>query len=169
MGQRETLSLPEKNQHYDTMTITVQNLRSTQTGAEPTSLLPGQIAFNLVDKVLYVGNGSNYKTTFDGSQVSGVTGEGWYSVPLDFDSFGEYYIASPQYHGDTPSDEQILTWDSTLGHPVWSTGSSTIQLSAAPEASDDPGAEGQVAVDATYLYVNDGTTWRRVAWDTSTW
>ena len=68
------------------MALTVQNLRAIGAGVEPTSLLPGQIAFNVTDKMLYVGDGSSFKTNFDGTQVPGVTGAGWYAMPMDFDS-----------------------------------------------------------------------------------
>ena len=49
------------------MSLTVQNLRAVGTGVEPTSLLPGQIAFNITDKVIYVGDGSSFQTNFDGT------------------------------------------------------------------------------------------------------
>lgn len=105
------------------MSLTVQNLRAVGTGVEPASLLPGQIAFNLTDKVLYVGDGSNFKTAFDGTQVAGVPGEGWYAMPMDFDSLGDYYVANPGYWGDVPTDQQVLTWSTALNHPIWTNGS----------------------------------------------
>ena len=40
---------------------------------------------------------------------------------------------------------------------------------AAPLVSTDPGTEGDVAVSNTYLYVNTGTLWQRIAWDTAVW
>ena len=104
------------------MSLTVQNLRAVGTGIEPTSLLPGQIAFNITDKVLYVGDGSNFKTAFDGTQVAGVPGEGWYAMPMDFDSLGDYYVANPGYWGDVPTDQQVLTWSTALNHPIWTNG-----------------------------------------------
>jgi hypothetical protein len=104
------------------MALTVQNLRAIGTGVEPASLLPGQICFNLTDKVLYVGDGSNFKTSFDGTQVAGVPGNGWYSMPMDFSSLGDYYVANPLYWGDVPTDQQVLTWSSALNHPIWTNG-----------------------------------------------
>ena len=98
------------------MALTVQNLRAVGTGVEPASLLPGQIAFNVTDKVIYVGDGSNFKTAYDGTQVVGVPGEGWYAMPMDFDSLGEYYVANPGYYGDVPTDQQVLTWSLSLIH-----------------------------------------------------
>ena len=104
------------------MALTVQNLRAVGPGTEPASLLPGQIAFNVTDKTLYVGDGSSFKTNFDGTQVAGVPGEGWYSMPMDFASLGDYYVANPLYYGDTPTDQQVLTWSTSLNHPIWTSG-----------------------------------------------
>ena len=104
------------------MALTVQNLRAVGTGVEPASLLPGQICFNVTDKVLYVGDGSSFKTNFDGTQVAGVPGEGWYAMPMDFASLGDYYVANPLYYGDTPTDQQVLTWSTALNHPIWTSG-----------------------------------------------
>ena len=104
------------------MALTVQNLRAVGIGVEPTTLLPGQIAFNITDKVIYVGDGGNFKTNFDGTQVAGVPGEGWYAMPMDFASLGDYYVANPAYYGDNPTDQQVVTWSSALGHPIWGSG-----------------------------------------------
>jgi hypothetical protein len=107
------------------MALTVQNLRAVGTGVEPASLLPGQICFNLTDKVLYVGDGSNFKTNFDGTQAPGVPGNGWYAMPMDFDTLGEYFVANPEYYGDIPTDQQVLTWSDALNHPIWTNGGGT--------------------------------------------
>ena len=104
------------------MALTVQNLRAVGTGVEPASLLPGQIAFNITDKVIYVGDGSNFKTAFDGTQTPGVPGAGWYAMPMDFSSLGDYYVANPGYWGDVPTDQQVLTWSTALNHPIWTSG-----------------------------------------------
>jgi hypothetical protein len=104
------------------MALTVQNLRAVGVGVEPASLLPGQIAFNITDKVLFVGDGSSFKTNFDGTQVAGVPGEGWYAMPMDFASLGDYYVPNPGYWGDVPTDQQVLTWSTALNHPIWTSG-----------------------------------------------
>jgi hypothetical protein len=104
------------------MALTVQNLRAVGTGVEPSSLLPGQVAFNLTDKILYVGDGSNFKTNFDGTQVAGTPGNGWYAMPMDFASLGDYYVANPGFYGDIPTDQQVLTWSTALNHPIWTNG-----------------------------------------------
>jgi len=104
------------------MTITLQNLRAIGTGVEPTSLLPGQLAFNVTDKVIYVGDGSSAKTNFDGSSTPGVAGAGWYAMPMDFAALNEYYVANPEFYGDVPTDQQVLTWSTDLNHPVWTSG-----------------------------------------------
>jgi len=101
------------------MSISLQQLRSTTPGVQPLSLSPGQICFNVADRVMYVGDGSNFKKSFDGTEVAGVAGAGWFSIPLTFNALGEYYIANPQYYNDNPLAGQVLTWDSTAGHAVW--------------------------------------------------
>ena len=105
------------------MALTLQQLRSTATGVEPLSLLPGQIAFNVVDKVIYVGDGTSFKTSFDGTTVPGVAGNGWYSMPMDFSLLNNYYVANPEFYGDVPTDQQVLSWSDALNHPIWTTGS----------------------------------------------
>jgi hypothetical protein len=104
------------------MALTVQNLRAVGTGVEPASLLPGQICFNITDKILYVGDGSNFKTSFNGTQVAGVPGEGWYAMPMDFTILTDYYVANPEVYGDVPTDQQVLTWSTALNHPIWTSG-----------------------------------------------
>ena len=169
------------------MAATYQNLRAVTAGVEPVSLLPGQLCFNLPDKILYVGDGSDSKTSFDGTQVPGVPGAGWYALPMDFESLGGYFVANPQYYGDTPADQQVLTWNETANHPVWSSsggGGPAVQVYATTNAAVDaaPGAtvsdkisaaivvsfpeEGDVAVVAGIygdayegLYVYSGTEW----------
>ena len=44
-----------------------------------------------------------------------------------------------------------------------------ITFAAAPTASTNPGTQGDVAVDSTYLYLNTGAQWERIAWDTTPW
>ena len=44
-----------------------------------------------------------------------------------------------------------------------------ITFVSAPTASTDPGTQGDVAVSNTYLYVNTGAKWERIAWDTTPW
>ena len=127
------------------MSITVQNLRAVGPGVEPASLLIGQIAFNITDKVLYVGDGSNFKTQFDGTQVVGTPGEGWYAMPMDFDSLGEYYVANPGYYGDVPTDQQVLAWSTALNHPIWisgggSGGGSQVYIVTNTQVASAPGA-----------------------------
>ena len=103
------------------MAASLQNLRAIGSGVEPPSLLPGQICFNITDKVMYVGDGSDLKTSFDGTHVPGMSGLGWYSLPMNFEVLKWFMVANPLHYGDSPSDQQILTWDSTLNHPTWTT------------------------------------------------
>ena len=110
------------------MSLSLQNLRAVIAGAEPSGLLPGQICFNLVDKILFVGDGSNTKTRFDGTSAPGITGEGWYSMPMDFSQLSTNFIVNPEVYGDIPTDGQVLTWDQALGHTTWTNGGSTNNL-----------------------------------------
>ena len=101
------------------MSISLQQLRSNTPGVQPESLLPGQICFNVADRVMYVGDGSNFKTAFDGTQVSGVAGQGWFTIPLTFNALGDYYVVNPEYYNDNPVANQVLTWDGSAGHAIW--------------------------------------------------
>jgi hypothetical protein len=101
------------------MSISLQQLRSLTPGVEPFSLQPGQICFNLADRLMFVGDGSNFKTSFDGSQVLGELGGGWFAAPLSFSELNNYYVVSPQYYGDLPIDGQVLSWDAATGQTVW--------------------------------------------------
>lgn len=100
-------------------TFPIQNLRAVVSGVTPASLLPGQLAFNTIDKLIFVGDGSNFKTDFTGAQTPGVPQNGWYSMPMDFTNLNNYYVPDPSYWGDFPLDQQVLGWDTQLGHPVW--------------------------------------------------
>ena len=64
------------------MVQNLQFLRSTTPGGKPASLLAGQIAFNLTDEKLFVGNGSNFITNVLGVDTAGVTGKGFFTVDL---------------------------------------------------------------------------------------
>lgn len=101
------------------MSMILQNLRSVTPGVTPEGLSPGQLCFNLADSVMFVGDGSNFQTSFDGSQNPAPIGQGWFSVPLRQDSLGQYFLVNPASYGEIPSDGEILTYSSTLGKPVW--------------------------------------------------
>ena len=134
------------------MSLTVQNLRAVGPGVEPASLLPGQLAFNITDKVLYVGDGSNFKTQFNGDQVVGTPGEGWYAMPMDFASLGDYYVANPGYYGDVPTDQQVLAWSTALNHPIWISGSggggSQVYVVTNAQVASAPGATTSAKITA---------------------
>jgi hypothetical protein len=101
------------------MTINVQNLRALSPGVEPSSLLPGQIAFNIPDKTLFVGDGSSLKTQFDGTQIAGVPEEGWFSLPISYSGLGQYYLYNPEEYGPAPSNGQVLAYSSSTSKPYW--------------------------------------------------
>jgi hypothetical protein len=101
------------------MALTVQNLRAVGPGVEPASLLPGQIAFNITEKVLYVGDGSNFKTFFDGHQDPAPTDGGWFEVPLGYQGLGDFYLLNPEQYGPVPTNGQILAYSSVTGKPYW--------------------------------------------------
>jgi len=133
------------------MAITLQNLRVVGTGTEPASLSAGQIAFNVTDKVIYVGDGTSDKTSFDGTTVVGVPGNGWYSMPMDFDSLGEYYVANPSYYGNVPTDLQVLTWSDALNHPIWASnlgGNNPVYVITNNDVAIAPGANTSAKITA---------------------
>lgn len=132
------------------MTLTLQNLRATSTGVEPAALLPGQIAFNTVDKVIYVGDGGNSLSKFGAAPSPGVLGQGWYSMPMDFDSLGDYYVTNPAFFGDIPSDQQILAWDSASSHPVWvdNVSGSTVYVTTNNTVELSPGSTTSAKISA---------------------
>lgn len=109
------------------MSLTVQSLRSLNAGVDPETLLPGQIAFNLAEKILYIGNGSSTRVKPDGSSTASLPGLGWWSTSLD----PTYFLLNPhgsdlvigENHrgqgfsagrgGPTKSDLKVLTSDAT--------------------------------------------------------
>lgn len=64
--------------------MAIQHLRSTTAGNTPDSLLPGELAVNLSDSKLFIGDGSSVRTDSDGSEVSPAppSGEGWRAFNL---------------------------------------------------------------------------------------
>ena len=101
------------------MTVSLQNLRAVGVGVEPSSLLPGQIAFNVTDKVIYVGDGSSLKTNFDGTTTGGSPGGGWFAMPMDYSFLNTYFLTNPELYGDFPTDGQVVTWSTPLSRPIW--------------------------------------------------
>ena len=65
------------------MVNNLQFLRSLTAGSKPDSLAQGQIAFNLVDKLLFVGDGTDNITYLDGSTFPTVEGGGFFESDLD--------------------------------------------------------------------------------------
>ena len=62
----------------------LQFLRSFTAGNTPDRLKAGEVAFNVADKLMFVGDGSSYFTAFDGVQTaSSYALEGWFAVDLD--------------------------------------------------------------------------------------
>jgi hypothetical protein len=123
------------------MSISLQQLRSTVSGVEPVSLQSGQICFNLADKLIFVGDGSNFITKFDGTQTQGILGGGWYSMPMSFGSLESYFLSNPAYYGDNPTNQQVLVWDAALDHPAWtdSIPGSTVYLTTNESVDAAPG------------------------------
>ena len=64
------------------MVNNLQFLRSVTAGNTPVALEAGQIAFNLVDKKLFVGNGSDTITRLDGTTESVALGSGYFETDL---------------------------------------------------------------------------------------
>jgi hypothetical protein len=130
------------------MAVTLQNLRAIGTGVEPTSLLPGQLAFNVTDKVIYVGDGSNFKTQFDGTQVAGVPGEGWYTMPMDLDALSGYYIINPEFYGNVPQDRYTLTWNAGVDHAVWAPLGGNVYITSNAAVAAAPGSTLTAKINA---------------------
>jgi microcystin-dependent protein len=61
------------------MATTIQNLHSLTAGNKPGDLMPGEIAYNVADGFVYLGNGSNALTDTLGQQIGTptVSGMGW--------------------------------------------------------------------------------------------
>ena len=104
------------------MTITVQQLRSAIPGAQPSSLDPGQVAFNVSDGTMYLGTGADTRTDFSGAQVlpAPPAGKGWIQVLLVREALNEFFLANPESEGQpAPQNEQVLTWNATEGKAEW--------------------------------------------------
>lgn len=108
------------------MSMILQNLRSTIPGVVPGELAPGQLCFNLADDIMFVGDGSGFQTSFDGSQVAVAAGTGWFSIPLHLNGLAEYFLQNPASYGDIPADGDVLTYSSASGKPVWLPGGSEV-------------------------------------------
>ena len=107
-------------------------------------MAPGQLCFNLPDEIMFVGDGSNFKTFFDGHQEPAPAGEGWFEVPLDYNNLGDYYLLNPEQYGPAPTNGQILAYSSTLGKPYWESasalGGSVVYLTTNAAVAAAPGA-----------------------------
>lgn len=125
------------------MSVQILNTRSLTSGFRPGALLEGQLFFNLPDRLMFVGDNSNEQKGVDGSTTPCPPGEGWFEVLLTIPQLDDYFLISPQYYGDIPTDGQFLQWDNALNHSVWndvaaSGGSSYLTTNAAVFAA--PGA-----------------------------
>ena len=79
------------------MSQNLQFLRSSTPGQRPTQLLDGQIAFNLVDKLLFVGDGSSSITDVSGTVSPGIAGQGFFETDLDISTA----VAAAQAYTDS--------------------------------------------------------------------
>ena len=61
----------------------IQFLRTSVAGRIPTQLEAGEVAFNITDKVLFLGDGGNVITDVNGNTTAGVTGKGFLAFNLD--------------------------------------------------------------------------------------
>ena len=126
------------------MTLILQNLRSITPGVKPAGLAPGQLCFNMPDEIMFVGDGSNFKTFFDGHQEPAPVGEGWFEVPLDYQGLGDYYLLNPERYEPAPSNGQILAYSAAIGKPVWedasALGGSVVYTTTNASVAASPGA-----------------------------
>jgi hypothetical protein len=72
------------------MVNNLQFLRSLNAGTSPVSLAAGQIAFNLPDKKLFVGDGTDTIKRLDGTTESVLLGEGYFESDLSLVSSSAY-------------------------------------------------------------------------------
>lgn len=126
------------------MSMILQNLRSTTPGVTPSSLAPAQLCFNLADELMFVGDGSNFYTSFDGTQLPAPVGEGWFSMPLSLSEFAKYLLLNPEDYGPAPTNNQVLAYSSAIGKPVWTDastfGSNTVYVTTNAAVAAAPGA-----------------------------
>ena len=101
------------------MSIILQNLRSETPGFTPTGLSPGQLCFNVADDIVFIGDGTNTQTLFDGTQTPVTLGTGWFSVPLSRNILDTFFISNPASYGDNPADGDVLAYSASVGKPVW--------------------------------------------------
>jgi hypothetical protein len=66
------------------MSFNVQNLRTSTPGEYPPSLLPGQVAYNLAEEWLFVGNGSDVRTDINNQEIlpPPPAGQGYITTPI---------------------------------------------------------------------------------------
>jgi hypothetical protein len=101
------------------MSIILQNLRSVTPGVVPSGLVPGQLCFNTVDEIMFVGDGSAYQTSFSGTQLPATPGEGWFSIPLSLPGLSEFFIQNPSLYSPAPLDGEVLVYSASVGKPIW--------------------------------------------------
>jgi hypothetical protein len=125
------------------MALSLQNLRSETPGVTPPSLLPGQLCFNVADEIMFVGDGSSFKTSFDGTQAAAPAGNGWFAIPLDYAGLGEYYLLNPEQYSPAPTNGQVLSYSGSLSKPVWVTptsGGSSVYTTTNAAVTAAPGS-----------------------------
>ena len=125
------------------MSITLQNLRSVTPGVKPSSLLPGQLCFNLADSLMFLGDDSSTFTSFDGTTEPAPPGGGWFSLPLDLEGLAEFFLENPEVYSPAPTDNQVLAYSSAEGKPVWKNasgfGSTTVYVTTNAAVNAAPG------------------------------
>jgi hypothetical protein len=93
---------------------------------------------------MYVGDGSNFFTYFDGSQAPAPAGAGWFEVPLGSSGLSDYYLLNPEQYSPAPTPGQILSYSGVLGKPIWedgqSLGADTVYVTTNAAVSAAPGA-----------------------------
>ena len=88
----------------------IQFLRTSVAGRVPTQLEAGQIAFNITDKVMFLGDGSNNITDVSGNVTTGVTGKGFFASDMDVSTA----VASANSYTDTQISNLIASAPAVL-------------------------------------------------------
>jgi hypothetical protein len=110
-------SQKDPSNQQENMASIVQHLHSTTTGNKPTTtgLESGQVAFNLADRLMFLGNGSNAFTRADGTAgTAPPTGKGFIEIGLNSGS-QVYTAAAVTKVGAAPTTAEINT---AIGNPT---------------------------------------------------
>ena len=99
------------------MATKIQNLHSLTAGNQPGDLLPGELAYNLADGFIYLGNGSNAYTDTLGQQVGTPTedGMGWQQAIFNAAPINGAVVLAGIYDAQTNEVTQVTAAGTAAG------------------------------------------------------